>query len=204
MSSDRQRNRKNRISKRAILVSYEGKNKTEDIYLGNYNGRDNNYVIRKVPGNDTDPISLVEHTIAKVKELSLDLTGDDRAFCMFDTDVKPEKNSQISEAIRLAKENNIIPIVSAPCVEVWFLLHYRYSTAQYSSNDEVIEELKKHCAGYNKSYDIYPLIFGNTNKAIINAKRLEKFQLENGRILQTVETNPYTEVYKIIEEIQKN
>ena len=33
---------------------------------------------------------------------------------------------------------------------------------------------------------------------------LEKFQLENGRILQTVETNPYTEVYKIIEEIQKN
>lgn len=67
MSSDRQRNRKNRISKRAILVSYEGKNKTEDIYLGNYNGRDNNYVIRKVPGNDTDPISLVEHTIAKVR-----------------------------------------------------------------------------------------------------------------------------------------
>ena len=47
MSSDRQRNRKNRISKRAILVSYEGKNKTEDIYLGNYNGRDNNYVTHK-------------------------------------------------------------------------------------------------------------------------------------------------------------
>ena len=104
----------------------------------------------------------------------------------------------------IAKENNIIPIVSAPCVEVWFLVHYRYSTAQYSSNDEVIEELKKHCAGYNKSYDIYPLICNNTNKAIINAKRLEKFQLENGRILQMVETNPYTEVYKIIEEIQKN
>lgn len=31
MNSDRQRNRKKRISKRAILVSYEGKNKTEDI-----------------------------------------------------------------------------------------------------------------------------------------------------------------------------
>lgn len=204
MSSDRQRNRKNRISKRAILVSYEGKNKTEDIYLGNYNGRDNNYVIRKVPGNDTDPISLVEHTIAKVKEEFLDLTGDDRAFYMFDTDVKSEKNSQINEAIRLAIKNNIIPIVSAPCVEVWFLLHYRYSTAQYSSNEEVIDELKRYCAGYNKSYNIYPLIFGNTSKAISNAKRLEKFQLENGRKLQSVEANPYTEVYKIMEEIQKN
>lgn len=204
MSRDRQRNRKNRISKRAILVSYEGKNKTEDIYLENYNGRDKNYVIRKVPGNDTDPISLVEHTIAKVREESFDLTGDDRAFCMFDTDVKLKKNLQIREAIRLAIKNNIIPIVSAPCVEVWFLLHYRYSTAQYSSNDEVIDELKKLCAGYNKSYDIYPLIYNNTNKAIINAKMLEKFQLENGRKLQTVETNPYTEVYKIIEEMQKN
>ena len=204
MSCDRQRNRKNRISKRGIVVSYEGKNKTEDIYLGNYNGRNNNYVIRKVPGNDTDPISLVEHTIVKVKEESLDLDGDDRAFCMFDTDVKPEKNLQISEAIRLAKENNIIPIVSAPCVEVWFLLHFRYSTAQYSSNDKVIEELRKCCAGYNKSYDIYPLICSNTNKAISNAKRLEKFQLENGRKLQSVEASPYTEVYKIMEEIQKN
>lgn len=204
MSSDRQRNRKNRISKRVILVSYEGKNKTEDIYLGNYNGRNNNYVIRKVPGNDTDPISLVEHTLVKVKEESLDLTGDDRAFCMFDTDVKPAKNLQISEAIRLAIKNNIIPIVSAPCVEVWFLLHYRYSTAQYSSNEEAIDELKKYCAGYNKSYDIYPLIFGNTSKAISNAKKLEKFQLENGRKLQSVEANPYTEVYKIMEEIQKN
>lgn len=204
MSSDRQRNRKNRISKRVILVSYEGKNKTEDIYLGNYNGRNNNYVIRKVPGNDTDPINLVEHTLVKVKEESLDLTGDDRAFCMFDTDVKPIKDLQISEAIRLAIENNIIPIVSAPCVEVWFLLHYRYSTAQYSSNEEVIDELKKYCAGYNKSYDIYPLIFGNTSKAISNAKKLEKFQLENGRKLQSVEANPYTEVYKIMEEIQKN
>lgn len=204
MSSDRQRNRKNRISKRVILVSYEGKNKTEDIYLGNYNGRSNNYVIRKVPGNDTDPINLVEHTLVKVKEESLDLTGDDRAFCMFDTDVKPTKNLQISEAIRLAIKNNIIPIVSAPCVEVWFLLHYRYSTAQYSSSEEVIDELKKYCAGYNKSYDIYPLIFGNTSKAISNAKKLEKFQLENGRKLQSVEANPYTEIYKIMEEIQKN
>ena len=70
MSCDRQRNRKNRISKRVILVSYEGKNKTEDIYLGNYNGRNNNYVIRKVPGNDTDPISLVEHTVCLIRMLS--------------------------------------------------------------------------------------------------------------------------------------
>lgn len=41
ISKDRQRNRGYRKSKRIILVSYEGKkNKTENNYFSNYNGRD--------------------------------------------------------------------------------------------------------------------------------------------------------------------
>ena len=60
-------------------------------------GINKNYTIKVVPGNETDPVNLVKQTIEKVKELRLVLEDDDRAFCIFDTDVNPSKNVQIKE-----------------------------------------------------------------------------------------------------------
>ncbi len=202
MYQDRSRNNHNRKSKRVILIAYEGDNKTEKNYFNNFSGRDKNFIIKVVPGNETDPVSLVRQTIHKVNDLDLDLLEDDIAYCVFDADIKLDKNKQILEAINLAKENNIIPIVSTPCVELWFLLHYEYSTA-IVNNNEVIERLKKYYPKYEKNCNIYPSINDKLNKAISNAKKLEKYQLENERQLQTVETNPYTEMYKIVEELIK-
>ena len=124
------------------------------------------------------------------------------AYCIFDADIKPAKDKQIISAIKLAKDNNIIPIVSAPCIELWFLLHYDYTTAEINS-DEVITRLKKFYPKYEKNCNIYPEIKDKVNIAISNSKKLEKFQLLNNRKLQMVEANPYTEVYKLIEELLK-
>ena len=134
--------------------------------------------------------------------MSLDLLEDDKAYCIFDADMKPEKNIQIEAAIKLAKDNNIIPIVSAPCVELWFLLHYEYTTAMISS-DDVIERLKRHYPKYEKNCNIYLDIKDKINTAIENSKKLEKYQKQNSKKLQTVEANPYTEMYKIVEELMK-
>ncbi len=202
MSRDRSRNKYNRKSKRVVLVSYEGENKTEKNYLSNFSGRDKDYIIKPVPGNETDPINLVRQTIQKVKDLSLDLSEDDKAYCVFDTDTKPEKNIQIESAIKLAKDNDIIPIVSAPCVELWFLLHYEYTTAFINSND-VIERLKKHYPKYEKNCNIYSEIKDRVDIAIKNSKKLEKYQKQNNKKLQTVDANPYTEMYKLVEELMK-
>ena len=202
MSRDRSRNKYNRKSKRVVLVSYEGENKTEKNYLSNFSGRDKDYIIKPVPGNETDPINLVRQTIQKVKDLSLDLSEDDKAYCVFDTDTKPEKNIQIESAINLAKDNDIIPIVSAPCVELWFLLHYEYTTAFINSND-VIERLKKHYPKYEKNCNIYSEIKDRVDIAIKNSKKLEKYQKQNNKKLQTVDANPYTEMYKLVEELMK-
>lgn len=202
MSNDRKRNVQNYKSKRVILVSYEGKNKTEKNYFNNFLGRDKDYVIKQVPGNETDPINLVRQTIRKVRELALDLNDDDKAYCVFDADINKEKNIQIQNAVKLAKDNNIIPIVSIPCVELWFLLHYEYTTAVISS-DDVIARLKRHYTKYEKNCNIYPYIKDRIDKAINNAKRLEQYQKQNNRVLQSVEANPYTEMYKIVEELIK-
>lgn len=134
--------------------------------------------------------------------MSLDLSEDDKAYCVFDTDTKPEKNIQIESAIKLAKDNDIIPIVSAPCVELWFLLHYEYTTAVINSND-VIERLKKHYPKYEKNCNIYSEIKDRVDIAIKNSKKLEKYQKQNNKKLQTVDANPYTEMYKLVEELMK-
>ena len=202
MSRDRKRNIHSRKSKRVILVAYEGNNKTEKNYLDNFSKRDKDYVIKSVPGNETDPINLVKQTIKKVKDLSLDLLEDDMAYCMFDTDIDVDKNKQIKKAIILARDNSIIPIISAPCVELWFLLHYEYTTA-FISNIDAINRLKYYYPKYEKNCNIYEDIKDKTEIAIKNAKKLEKYHQQNNNVLQTVETNPYTEMYKLVEELIK-
>lgn len=70
MSRDRSRNNHNRKSKRVVLVAYEGENKTEKNYLNNFSSRDKDYIIKPVPGNETDPVNLVKQTIQKAQNLS--------------------------------------------------------------------------------------------------------------------------------------
>lgn len=202
ISKDRQRNRNNRKSKRVILVAYEGKNKTEKNYFDNFKGIDKNYIIKTVPGNETDPSNLVKQTIERVKELGLNLDDDDRAFCIFDTDIDIRKNKQIKEAIVLANENNIKVITSSPCIELWFLLHYVYTSAHMNS-DEVIRKLKKYYSKYSKNCNIYPVIYDKTKVAYNNAKKLEKYQLNNNKDIKSVEANPHTDIYQIIDELEK-
>ena len=203
MNTDRKRGNYSRKSKRVILVSYEGKNKTEKIYFNNFCNRENDFIIQIVPGNETDPVNLVKQTIQKKNELGLDLGADDRAFCIFDTDTKMQKEKQIIEAINLALKYNIKIVTSCPCFEVWLLLHYEYTTG-YLDNDSVISKLRKHNDKYEKNYNIYSEIKTYVNTAIENAKKLEKYQLKNDREKNSVEANPHTNVYEIIEDINKD
>ena len=99
------------------------------------------------------------------------------AYCIFDTDVNPKKDLLITKAIEIAEQNNIIPIVSSPCFELWFLLHFDYTTARLN-NSEVCKRLLKFCPKYSKSYNIFPELFDKLNKAINNSKKLEKEQIK--------------------------
>jgi hypothetical protein len=140
--------------------------------------------------------------IKGIKELDLNLTLDDIAYCVFDTDMNSNRSKIINDAIKLAKENSIRVITSTPSIELWFLLHYNYTTA-YMSNVDVINRLKKYYPKYEKNVNIYPEINSNVNKAIERAKKLEKYQLDNGKKVGSIEANPNTEMYKIVEKLLK-
>lgn len=201
ISSDRVR--KFRKQKSKILIACEGNNKTEKNYFNNFENRQKNYNITYTKGNDTDPLKLVQMLIREIKELEIDLTAGDSAYLIFDTDMDLNKNKIINDAIKMAKENNVKVITSTPCVELWFLLHYEYTTANMS-NDDVIKRLKKHYPKYEKNIDIYSDINQNVYEAIHRAEKLEKYQLDNGRKIGTVEANPNTEMYKIVKKLENN
>lgn len=200
ISSDRVR--KVRKQKSKILIAAEGKNKTEKAYFSNFEDGKKSYNITYARGNNTDPLKLVKMLIKEIDELKLDLQDDDVAYCIFDTDVDPNKNKIIEEAIQLARKNNIKIITSSPCFELWFLLHYDYTTANMDS-EEVIKRLKEYYPKYEKNINIYPDIIKEIDLAIDRAKKLEKYQTDNNRRIGTVEANPNTEVYKIVEYLMK-
>lgn len=200
ISNDRVR--KARKQKSKILIAAEGKNKTEKTYFSNFEDGKKTYNITYARGNNTDPLKLVKMLIKEIDELKLDLQDDDVAYCIFDTDVDPNKNKIIEEAIQLAKKNNIKIITSSPCFELWFLLHYDYTTANMDS-EEVIKRLKEYYPKYEKNINIYPDIIKEIDLAIDRAKKLEKYQTDNNRRIGTVEANPNTEVYKIVEYLMK-
>lgn len=200
ISNDRVR--KVRKQKSKILIAAEGKNKTEKTYFSNFENGKKSYNITYARGNNTDPLKLVKMLIKEIDELKLDLQDDDVAYCIFDTDVDPNKNKIIEEAIQLARKNNIKIITSSPCFELWFLLHYDYTTANMDS-EEAIKRLKEYYPKYEKNINIYPDIIKEIDLAIDRAKKLEKYQTDNNRRIGTVEANPNTEVYKIVEYLMK-
>lgn len=196
---------KDRVSKRRkpkniILLAVEGKNKTEKTYFNNFEDNNKTYKIQYAKGDCTDPLNLVKMLVKGIEELNLDLKNGDAAYCVFDTDTDPNKNTIITKAINLAKRHNIQVITSTPCIELWFLLHCQYTTA-YMNNNEVINKLKNFYKNYDKNINIYPNIIDKINFAMDNAKRLEIHQLNNKRKIGMVEANPNTEIYKIVEEL---
>lgn len=192
-----------RQKKRKIIIAVEGKNKTEKLYFDNFDNGKQPYSITIAKGNDTDPLKLVKSLSKEINKRNLDLLNGDKAFCVFDTDDDINKNKIINEAKKYALENGIQMISSTPCIELWFLLHYEYTTANLS-NDAVLKKLKKYYSKYEKNVNIYLKINDNVLDAIKRAKKLERYQIENSKKIGTVEANPSTEMYKIVEYLIEN
>lgn len=196
-----QRNRKNRRTKENILFEFEGKNKTEEIYFRNFQKRTNPYNLKFAYGNDTDPVSMVKSLISYMKKEDISTENDDKIYCVFDADIDIKKQKRIDEAKKLALENGIEVIISIPSFELWYRLHYSYTSRVYASNKELIDDLRNFIPNYEKSIDVYDDIKEKTRDAIDNSKKLEKEQIKLGKDITNVSCNPYTSVYKPVEYI---
>jgi hypothetical protein len=144
----------------------------------------------------SEPLSVVN---CAAEELKKD-TSVDYAYCVFDRD----KHRTFNDAIqKLKNKKKLIRILSEPCFEFWLLLHYVYTTKLFcvagekSNCDEVIKELKKHIVQYEKGHiGIFQQTKDKLETAIKNSEAIVNNQTKTGQ------TNPSTEVYKLIRKLQ--
>lgn len=197
----KQRGKIARTRKPIILIATEGKNKTEKLYFNHFN-KSKRYSIVFSRGNYTDPINMINLLEKEIRERELSKRDGDIAYCVFDTDCDVSKQEQINQAVHKCKTKNIELIKSNPCFEIWFIAHYSDSTKRYSSNIELINELKRFIPQYEKNKDVYYEVNSKTNIAIENSKKLENYHVRLGKDINNIECNPSTQVYKILEKIQ--
>lgn len=190
------RGRESRERKRIILIGTEGKNRTETKYFSGFNRYLSQYSIHFSIGNNTDALGVINNTIASMK----DIEKDDLVFSFIDYDTLNTKKHYESIAIALKKatKHNITVLVSNPIFEVWFLLHFRYSTRSYGDNEEVIHELRKYIADYEKNSDVFNILYNKISTAIKNAIQLDEYHKQMGHI-EIYEKSPSSDVYKLIE-----
>lgn len=178
-----------------ILFVCEG-TKTETLYFAALKDLYQRKINIKIPQNNkTSPEHLVRYAeFLKNKDYC------DYLYVVFDLD----NNTQVklNEAKSLA-ENITEIILSNPCFEIWYLLHFEKTTRPFTKQSEVETNLKRYIPKYEKNKCIFNIIGDKIDKAIENAESLELFHNENNTALYSIDSRPYTAVYKIIKKINE-
>ena len=114
----------------------------------------------------------------------------------FDTIIKEEREAkkghspmqEFQSYYRLAMaEEKVVVIMNVPCLEFWYLLHYKKTNKFFDSYEKLLPDLKKCLPDYEKTSkyytkqndDIYLKLKPLLKKAISNASTLKEFDLEN-------------------------
>ena len=109
-------------------------------------------------------------------------TEQDKVFLMYDLDIDGMLE-------KLQKIPNAELLVSNPCVELWFLLHYQEQKTEISS-DKCIKKLQKVSKEYKKgtlSEEDKEVFAKNKKLAVERAKALDVF------------SNPSTTIYRLLD-----
>jgi hypothetical protein len=102
------------------------------------------------------------------------------------------------------KNEKVIVVVNNPCLEYWFLQHFKQTSKFFATYAELEKPLKKHLTDYEKTEkyykksngDIYKKLKDRLQAAIANSKRLGEFDFGNT-------ATGKAEMYKIFDELEQ-
>ena len=182
---------------KVLVIVCEGK-KTEPLYFQGFRVWRSGLAIWTPGSKSTDPVGLVKSAQTQIGRYDLDFEGGDRLWCVFDADHHTDK--EIKKAAALAKRHDIGIALSVPCFELWYLLHHQYIDSPMSS-DDVIRTLGRYIPAYQKTKECSASLRDKIDAAIRNAKRLNALHEKRGQDLLSVNCNPSTQVYRIVDYI---
>ncbi len=196
------RNTGRRAPKPILLLVAEGHNVTETLYFKQFQKQHALYNIKIItPGSVTDPEGMLEKLEKYWLRNELDFMKGDRGFVVLDLDCDDKKAKLIEKLEASSKIAQFV--VSNPCFEIWFLLHYKYTTHVYLSGAEVIRDLRNYIADYEKNKDISKLLSDKTETAFQNAIKLTRHYDKLGYKWPSNKGNPRTDVPVIINAIKE-
>lgn len=186
-----------------ILIVCEGK-RTERIYFTKYRNRDNGLQIEIPSNSTTDPKGLLDFANKKAESLGIN-RHNGSVWVVFDADRTTDtrlKDSQLQEFETFARRNNINLLFSNPSFEIWYLLHFAYTTAALSNKD-LIERLTQHLPAYDKATCYFSDLLDKRETAIQHATRLITHHEEQGHAPLSLSSNPSTQVPQLIAHIRE-
>jgi hypothetical protein len=185
--------------KKSMLIVVEGE--TELIYFDQLKSeyRLANLSIKPRLSPRKDPENIVKRAIKENQRGDFDFT-----WCIFDLDTIEQNKEKYRKAIAIAKKKKYYIANSFPCFEIWFLLHFNFSTKYYANYEQLKIDLCKHIDDYCKDQkyliqkNLYRHLSDKLQQAMENSKKLEEYNEAN-----EIELGTRCEIYKIIENIQE-
>ena len=193
----RHKSKMTRKQRKLIFISTEGKNKTEENYISQFNRVQKEYHINFAKGDDTDARRMTVALKKLMKEVGFNSEGGDLAFCVIDVDNDEGKSGSINGLKRDGANRDIIYITSNLCFEYWFLLHFTYTTKQFMNGKELEKELRKYIPKYQRNKDIFSKVYPHTQIALENSKKSNMFHEKNSNVEKNM-FNPSTNMSEII------
>ena len=160
-----------------IFILTEGE--TERIYLNHLKQRGSNYSLHIQVFGGNDPFKMVKRCNEVFKSRSMSIKRGDYAFCVMDVDNC--KSDDFKKALDYSRKNGIQIILSNPCFEVFFILHFTDVIPVLSSR-EMKNEVSRYIDGYRETGDYWNLLLKEQSKAIDRSRsyKLESDSVSNG------------------------
>ena len=189
--------------RKSILIVCEGE-KTEPIYFDALKDKLRLVILDvEIVGEGAAPITVVNSAIElreerkRIAKKSLTRAAYEVIYCVFDVEA-PKPHRSLTDAVSMAKANNLEVILSNPCFEYWYILHFRKTSAPFNTNQDVETALRREHPAYGKSdRTIFNVVYPKTSDAIKHSKEVLKEQHNDAEDLR--DCNPSTHVHKIVE-----
>lgn len=192
--------------RKSILIISEG-SKTEPIYFKWLKSNLQLAMVEvEIVGEGAAPINVVDRAIElrgerkKFAKRSITKAAYEIIYCVIDVEA-PVPHESLSRAINKAKDNKLDVILSNPCFEYWYILHFRKTSAPFGTSQDAKSALRQEHPAYNENdTTIFEVIYDKTSDAIKHSKEVLKEQHNGAEDLRNC--NPSTHVHKIVEYLQ--
>jgi len=191
--------------RKSILIVSEG-SKTEPIYFNSLKNKLRLAMVDvEIVGEGAAAITVVNRAIElrgerrRVAKTSVGRSAYDVVYCVID--VEAPKAESLSRAVNKAEGNKLEVILSNPCFEYWYILHFRKTSAPFGTSQEAKSALRREHRSYCESdTTIFDVVYPKTADAIKHSKEVLKEQHNDVEDLS--DCNPSTHVHKIVEYLQ--